>query len=46
MKEWKCPNCGWTTTAHPVYGWQKHNDHAVEVHKTQLCPARNKDVPS
>lgn len=39
MEEWKCPNCPWSEKAHPTYGWQSHNDRAVEVHKTQLCPA-------
>lgn len=38
---WKCPTCPWMETAHPDYGWQPHNDHAVKVHKTQLCPGRH-----
>lgn len=39
MKIWKCPNCNWEEHAHPTYGWQRHNAHAVHTHQTQLCPA-------
>lgn len=42
MTEWECPKCGWTEKAHPKYGWASHNEHAVEVHKTMLCPERTK----
>lgn len=38
LTEWECPNCHWVERAHPIYGWAKHNDRAVEVHKTMLCP--------
>lgn len=37
---WSCPDCQWTHHAHPLYGWQRHDDRAVEVHRTMLCPAR------
>lgn len=43
-KTWTCPNCDWFETAHPKYGWSKHNDRAVEVHQTQLCPMLTDDV--
>ncbi len=45
MKEYVCPNCGWTQTAHHFYGWQWHDSNAVHVHVHQLCPAlqENKD---
>lgn len=38
-KKWSCPDCPWVEKAHPKYGWQQHNDRAVEVHKSHLCPA-------
>lgn len=39
-KVWRCPDCSWEQRAHPDYGWQKHDDRAVEVHQTMLCPSR------
>lgn len=40
-KLWKCDKCGWEERAHPKYGWQPHNTHAVKVHQTILCPSLN-----
>ena len=37
---WTCPDCPWTHTAHPAYGWGARDDRAVEVHQTTLCPWR------
>ncbi|GAA1138586.1 hypothetical protein GCM10009606_17940 [Nocardioides aquiterrae] len=39
-QSWSCPDCAWMQTAHPAYGWAAHDDRAVEVHRTALCPAR------
>jgi hypothetical protein len=36
---WHCPNCTWIEKAHPHFGWQIHNERAVEVHLERLCPA-------
>ena len=44
-KVWKCPDCPWVEKAHPTYGWAKHNDHAVEIHQTMLCPNRRTYYP-
>jgi hypothetical protein len=41
MDKWTCPKCGWTTHAHPIYGWQKHNDGAVQAHKENFCPKKD-----
>lgn len=41
-KIWHCPKCPWYEKAHPVYGWSRDNERAVEVHETQLCPNREK----
>lgn len=35
---WACNACPWVHAAHPVYGWSKRDDRAVEVHQTMLCP--------
>lgn len=40
MPRWDCPDCGWFQQAHPRYGWAPHDDRAVEVHRTTLCPER------
>lgn len=34
-----CPACGWSHVAHPEYGWQRHDDRAVKVHRQRFCPA-------
>ena len=40
MAGYVCSGCGWTHQPHSIYGWQKHDDRAVEVHKSMLCPQR------
>lgn len=46
IKEWKCPNCNWVEKAHPDYGWQSHNQRAIEVHRQHLCPGKPKKIPT
>lgn len=35
---WECPDCGWFQQAHPRYGWASHDERAVQVHRSHLCP--------
>lgn len=38
-RAYRCPDCPWHQKPHPDYGWQPHDDRAVEVHKTRFCRA-------
>ncbi|MEV5001966.1 hypothetical protein [Nocardioides sp. LML1-1-1.1] len=37
-RRYDCPDCDWSHVAHPEYGWQGHDDRAVEVHRQRFCP--------
>lgn len=41
---WTCPRCHWVQTAHPLYGWQQHDQRAIEVHRATLCPAAEREA--
>lgn len=43
-KPWTCTKCGWQEMPHPTYGWQQHNQRAVEVHQTMLCSVLDEDA--
>lgn len=35
---WYCPDCDWAQVPHPIYGWQTHDERAIEIHRSILCP--------
>lgn len=40
VRRWECPDCPWTHSPHPTYGWSASDNRAVETHQTTLCPWR------
>lgn len=37
---WTCPDCGWAQKPHPKYGWQRHDETAVKIHRDVFCSGR------